>query len=168
MFRGSVTVNVDDKGRFAIPSRHRESALNECNDGNENKDSAKFVFSIAVSSDGTSIPKSLWLHTLKDWKEFEQKLEELESTDENDISDFRRLLIGTAFDTEMDSQGRVMLPDSLRKFADLYEKKIVLAGNRKRIELWTEEDWNIRLNQMKAGSENSKPIPRNLTAKLGL
>lgn len=61
---------------------------------------------------------------------------------------FQRLVIGYATDLEFDSAGRVLLPPSLREYAGL-EKKLVLAGQGKKLELWDEAGWLAEIDQSK-------------------
>jgi MraZ protein len=57
-----------------------------------------------------------------------------------DVRRVQRLLNGYASDLEFDGSGRVLLPQSLREYASL-EKKLVLVGQGKKLELWSEEVW---------------------------
>lgn len=61
--------------------------------------------------------------------------------------DLQRLLLGNAEDCAMDTQGRVLLPATLRKFAKL-DKRAVLVGQPKKFELWDEQTWQDRLEQL--------------------
>lgn len=140
MFRGSVTVNLDEKGRIAIPSRYREKV--------QKASKGELVVSIAVTSRGVGMTDCLWIYPLTEWEVFETKLKNLRSSSEK-ISDFKRFVVGSAFDCEMDSQGRIMIPEKIRKFANLTDKRMVLAGNIDRLELWNEEVWNAKEEQLK-------------------
>jgi MraZ protein len=57
-----------------------------------------------------------------------------------DVRRIQRLLIGYASDLEFDGSGRVLLPQSLRDYASL-DKRLVLVGQGKKLELWSEEIW---------------------------
>ena len=65
----------------------------------------------------------------------------------------RRFLIGNAYECEMDGQGRLLLPENLRKFASM-DKKIVLVGLLNKFEIWNEDAWTIKENQWKDGDDN--------------
>ncbi len=52
-----------------------------------------------------------------------------------------RLLMSSAFETEEDGQGRILIPVELREFAKI-DKKIVFIGVGNRVEIWAEEVWN--------------------------
>ncbi len=143
MFRGSVTVNLDEKGRIAIPARYREKV--------QKASGGELVVSIAVTARGVGMTDCLWIYPLSAWEEFEAKLKSLRSSSKK-ISDFKRFVVGSAFDCEMDSQGRIMIPEKIRKFANLADKKMVLAGNIDRLELWNEDVWNAKEELLKADS----------------
>ena len=144
MFRGSVTVNLDEKGRIAIPARYREK-VQKASDG-------ELVVSIAVTSRGVGMTDCLWIYPLCAWEEFETKLKNLRSSSKK-ISDFKRFVVGSAFDCEMDSQGRIMIPEKIRKFANLTDKRMVLSGNIDRLELWNEDVWNAKEEQLKIDND---------------
>ncbi|MCU7891162.1 MAG: division/cell wall cluster transcriptional repressor MraZ, partial [Candidatus Thiodiazotropha sp. (ex Ustalcina ferruginea)] len=76
------------------------------------------------------------------WLEIEDKLKALPSFDES-ARNLQRLYIGNAHDIDMDSQGRILLPQELRRFAEL-NKKVALVGQINKFELWDEETWNSR------------------------
>jgi MraZ protein len=82
----------------------------------------------------------LLVYPLPDWEIIQQKLQRLPSFNPA-TRNLQRLLIGYATDVPMDGNGRVLLPPPLREFACL-ERKVVLAGQGNKFELWDEERWN--------------------------
>jgi MraZ protein len=144
LFRGNVTVNLDEKGRFAIPARYRDRV--------QKVSAGDLVVSIAVNERGVGMSDCLWIYPLTAWEELETKLKNLRTTKKR-TSDLKRFLIASAFDCEMDSQGRILLPEKLRKFANLSDKRMVLTGNIERLELWNEDVWNIKEAQFKVADE---------------
>ena len=120
MFIGEYTISMDSKGRVAIPSKFR-NLLN----------------SMAVVTRG--LDQSLFLYPKKEWETIAGKLAALPLTNANSRA-FSRLMLAGAFAAEMDKQGRMMIPDYLRKFANL-SKRIVVAGLFNRIEIWDEQAW---------------------------
>lgn len=125
MFRGSATLNLDSKGRLAVPTRHRDFLQSYC--------SGRLI----VTADPS---KCLLLYPLPDWEPIEKKLNSLSSFNPQTRS-LQRLLVGNASDVELDSAGRILVPTSLRQFAGL-EKSVVLAGQGNKFEVWDEEKWN--------------------------
>jgi len=125
MFRGIAEIHLDPKGRLAIPAKYREVLAELCR--------GQLVATIDIRD------ACLRIYPLPVWQELETRLEALPSTDVG-VRRIQRLLLGYASDLEMDSNGRVLLPSYLRKYAQL-EKKLVLVGMGKKFELWSEDSW---------------------------
>lgn len=125
MFRGSNNINLDAKGRMAVPARYRDLLLERY--------AGRLVATIDIQQ------KCLLLYPVDEWEQIQQQLEELPSFDAASRR-AQRLLIGHAYDLEMDSNGRVLLPQTLRGYAEL-EKHIALVGQGKKFEIWSEENW---------------------------
>ena len=106
MFRGVNALNLDIKGRLAIPTRYRERLQADC--------AAKLV--VTIDRDGC-----LLIYPLPIWEDVERKLKQLPSFNQN-ARKLQRLYIGHATEVEMDSQGRVLLAAELRKFANLQKQ----------------------------------------------
>ncbi len=125
LFRGVNRLNLDAKGRLAVPTRYRER-LQEC-----------CASELVVTIDRDHC---LLIYPLPEWQEIERKLMKLPSFNKA-ARNLQRLLVGHATEVEMDGQGRVLLPPALREFAEL-EKHTVLIGQGNKFELWDEERWN--------------------------
>ena len=78
---------------------------------------------------------------MDEWREFTAKLREL-STIDKESRQFKRFFMSGATECELDKQGRILVPASLRKYADL-QKDVVLTGMDTRIELWSAEKWDV-------------------------
>ncbi|NQZ30038.1 MAG: division/cell wall cluster transcriptional repressor MraZ [Oceanospirillaceae bacterium] len=126
MFRGINPINLDTKGRMAIPSRYREPLAVHC--------AGQMVATIDTES------RCLLLYPIHEWEVIQKKIEALPSFDKN-ARRIQRLLLGHATDIEMDANGRLLLSAPLREYAQL-EKKIVLLGQGKKFEIWSEVLWN--------------------------
>ncbi|MDH5407142.1 MAG: division/cell wall cluster transcriptional repressor MraZ [Gammaproteobacteria bacterium] len=137
MFRGVNTLNLDAKGRMAMPSRYRERLQENCN--------GQLV--VTVDRD-----HCLLLYPLPEWEEIERKLVRLPSLNKQ-ARRLQRLLIGHATEVELDGHGRILLPPPLREFAEL-EKRIVLIGQGNKFELWNEDRWSDRRNQWLTESDD--------------
>jgi MraZ protein len=120
MFIGEYTISMDTKGRIAVPAKFR-SLLNTA----------------AVVTRG--LDKSLFLYTKPEWEAIAGKLAALPLSQANSRA-FSRLMLAGAFDVELDKQGRMMVPEYLRKFANL-GKRIVVAGLYNRLEIWDADAW---------------------------
>lgn len=130
IFRGVFTVKVDSKFRMNIPSRYRDasSILNR---------------GVVVTID--AVDKCLLLYPLTTWEEVEDHIEALPSFNKA-TRRVKRLLIGHAHDLEMDKQGRILLPASLREYAEL-GAEAVLVGQGKKFEIWSQERWESNRQQ---------------------
>ncbi|WP_435212082.1 division/cell wall cluster transcriptional repressor MraZ [Luminiphilus sp. nBUS_16] len=125
MFRGVQHINMDTKGRLAVPARQRESLLDQC--------AGKVVITIDTQS------HCLTLYPLPEWERIEAEIQSLPALNPA-VKRFQRLMLGYAADIELDGNGRALLPQSLRDYAHL-EKKIVLVGQGNKLELWSEDRW---------------------------
>lgn len=121
MFNGEYSHSMDTKGRLIIPTGFREELGTE--------------FKVTRGLDGC-----LFVFPLNEWQEFEQKLRALPLTQSN-ARRFTRFFVAGATSCELDRQGRILLPASLREFAGL-EKDVVLAGMINRIEIWDRTRWS--------------------------
>ena len=121
MFMGECSHTIDTKGRLIIPSKFREE-LGE-------------TFVVTKGLDGC-----LFVFSDEEWKAFEIKLKSLPLTNKN-ARQFARFFVAGATPCELDKQGRILLPATLREFAGL-EKDVVLTGMLNRIEIWSKEKWN--------------------------
>jgi MraZ protein len=128
VFRGITSVNLDAKGRMALPSRYRD-AWAVC-DG-------KLVLTI------DSRERCLLLYPTPEWDVVQAKLEGLSNL-RKPARLLQRLLIGHATDVDIDASGRVLIPPMLREFASL-KKKLVLLGQGNKVEVWSDEIWQQRL-----------------------
>ena len=125
MFRGEITINVDDKGRMAIPVRYRPQLDSLC--------AGRLVVTISL------LHRCLSVYPAPDWQRIEDDLKRLPALDQKAQS-IRHLLIGHANECDMDGHGRILLPQSLREFADL-GKKVKMIGQASKFELWDESAW---------------------------
>lgn len=126
MFRGVNQINLDVKGRMAIPARYREMISVQC-DGH-------LVLTIDTEE------RCLLLYPIDEWAIIEEKINALPSL--NSVTRrLQRLIIGHASDLDMDSHGRVLIPALLRDYAGL-SKKTILLGQGRKFEIWDEDNWN--------------------------
>lgn len=131
MFRGITSLNIDVKGRIALPTRYRETLQVE----------SKGNLIITIDTE----ERCLLLYPMAEWQEIEQKLAKLPSFNQA-ARRIQRLLMGHATDVEMDGQGRILLPPLLRDYAGM-SKRVVMVGQGKKFELWDEAEWESCRNQ---------------------
>lgn len=135
LFRGVAEISLDPKGRLAIPAKYREVLAELCR--------GQLVATIDIQD------TCLRVYPMPVWQELESSLEALPGTNPA-IRRVQRLVLGYASELEMDGSGRVLLPASLRKYAQL-DKKIVLVGQGKKFELWSEDNWQRCLDDAISG-----------------
>lgn len=149
MFRGINAVLLDAKGRMAIPARYRDQLQHTG------------VMHLVVTIDTES--PCLLLYPLPEWEIIEQKLQALPSFNKA-ARRIQRLLIGHATDVELDSNGRLLLPPLLREYAKL-DKRIMLVGQGKKIELWDEQQWHTgRADWLAEVIQPTDELPEDLQA----
>ena len=139
MFMGEYNHTIDAKGRLIIPSRFRD----ELGDS--------FVLTKGLDGCLSIYPKG-------EWEEFEKKLRSLPLTSKN-ARTFTRFFVSGATSCDLDRQGRILVPATLREYADL-EKDVILAGNLDRIEIWSKARWsaNNDFNDMDAIAKGLQDI----------
>ena len=145
MFRGVNALNLDIKGRLAIPTRYRDEIVRLAN--------GHMV--ITVDRD-----HSLLLYPLPEWEEIERKLVKLPSFNAQ-ARRLQRLLIGHATEVELDGNGRILLPPPLREFAAL-DKAVVMIGQGNKFEIWNETRWNERRAEWLSAVDGEGELPAEL------
>ena len=148
MFRGVQHINMDVKGRIAIPARQREPILNICN--------GKLVLTIDTQS------PCLVLYPIGEWDRIELEVQNLPAL-KPQIKRFQRLVLGYATDVDLDSSGRLLLPPSLREYAHL-KKKLVLVGQGNKLEVWAENLWLEERDDALAEREVEISLPDELVS----
>ena len=119
MFRGSSFHNLDAKGRIIIPARFRDVIKSDGSD------------SVMVSR----MDKCLVAFKMDEWRKLESRILAMAEVSGN-IRRFRRVFIGGAFECSCDKQDRILIPPSLRQYAE-FDKEIVLVGVLDHFEIWS-------------------------------
>ncbi len=143
MFIGEYHYTIDDKARLAVPVKFRD----DFNKG-------------AVVTRG--IDTCLFLYPKKEWEVLAQKLAQLPLAQAKTRA-FSRLMLAGAMDVDLDKQGRIILPDYLRQYAQV-NKKAVVAGLYNRLEIWDEKRWE----EYKSKTEGDSPEIAEALSGLGV
>ncbi len=118
---GEYSHTIDSKGRLIIPARFREGLGD------------KFVVTKGLDN-------CLFVYPQPEWAALEQKLKSLPFT-RADARAFVRFFFSGATESNLDKQGRVLLPSNLREYAQL-SKDVVVLGVSSRVEIWSKERWD--------------------------
>lgn len=120
MLIGEYTHSLDTKKRLSLPKKFR----------------AELGKRIVVTR---GLDNCLFMYPMSAWKETVTRLKEL-SFAQADTRGFNRFILSGAVEIDIDSVGRILVPDFLKEFAGLQEK-VVLAGVSDRVEIWDEKVW---------------------------
>lgn len=138
MFMGEFQHNIDTKGRIIVPAKFRDSLGDH------------FVVT-------RGLDQCLFAYPLTEWKVLEEKLKSLPLT-KRDARAFTRFFFSGAIECEVDKQGRINIPQPLRKYASL-EKECTVIGVSNRVEFWSTEIWEDYFAQ---SEESFAEIAENL------
>jgi MraZ protein len=126
MYLGSNSISMDPKGRLAIPAKVRDSLLLDCG--------GRIVVTAHTEE------RCLLVYPEQQWQLLLPKIESLPNINRR-AAKMQRLLLGYATTLDIDeTSGRILLPPTLREYAGL-EKKLMLVGQSKKLELWSEDEW---------------------------
>lgn len=138
MFRGLSNLNLDAKGRLAMPSRYRDLLMEACG--------GRMVTTIHPH-------RCLLVYPTPTWESIQAKLMDVPGIGGETVM-LQRMMVGHATDCELDGQGRFLVPPPLREFAGL-SKEAVLIGQGNRFELWNAETWNKQYDSWQEVDLNS-------------
>ncbi len=121
MLIGEYTHTIDTKKRLSLPSKFRKEL------------GKKVVLTRGLDN-------CIFVYPISAWKLIAEKLSSL-SFGQSDSRGFNRFMLAGAIEADVDTAGRVLIPDFLKDFAHL-KTKVVLAGVHNRVEIWNEKLWN--------------------------
>jgi len=121
MLIGEYTHTLDDKKRLSLPKKFRTTL------------GKKVVITKGLDN-------CLFMYSPQGWKETAEKLRSL-SFAQADTRGMSRFMFSGAVEADVDSAGRILIPDFLKEFAGL-KSKVVLAGVSDRVEVWNEKAWS--------------------------
>jgi MraZ protein len=124
MFYGEYFHSIDRKGRLILPSKFREVAK------------ANFVEKFFVTR---GLDKCLFMFSEEEWRSQEAKFKSISFT-KSQARTFNRLYFSGAQEAVADRQGRILLPQYLKDFAEI-KREVVIVGVSNRIEIWAKDKW---------------------------
>ena len=140
---GEYFHNVDAKGRLSVPAKFR--------------DILGSVVVISIDPDGC-----LRIHSSEKWDEFVARMNEQIDTSTPTGRKLFRYFTSKASTCELDSQGRIIIPPSLRQHAGI-TKEVVVVGSGDKAEVWDK----TRYENMFAEMEEDNVVS-DLIAEYGL
>ncbi len=126
LFRGLHSINLDAKGRMAMPARFRGIIEEYCQ--------GQLV--VTIDQDG----ESLVIYPLNEFEAIERKVASLSSF-HPESRRLKNIFIGHATEVNLDGSGRILIPQNLRQFVGL-DKKVALVGQGNKLAVWNDEVWN--------------------------
>lgn len=133
MFLGEYRHILDSKNRMSLPAKLR-----------------KLLGKKIIITRG--LDRCLSVYSLSEGKKYLESLENFSDHQANNRA-FNRFMLSGATETEVDSAGRILIPDFLKQEANL-QSKIVIIGARNRLELWNEESWTMYLKKVESEIES--------------
>jgi MraZ protein len=144
-FSGKYYYTVDPKGRIIIPAPFREIITSN--------------YSSKLYITNAPFDKCLFIYPMEEWNKLQEQIRTKPKSDEA-IRFFLRRVIASATETEMDRQGRILVPIALREDANI-NSNVVMAGQIERIELWDRNEWDVLFDPAKV---DRKAIEDKLTS----
>lgn len=126
VFRGANSINLDSKGRIAIPAKYRQSIVEST------------ASHMIVTCD--PYDNCLLIFPLDHWESTEAYLQSLSNSQQLHRT-LKRIMLSNATDVDMDANGRLLIPSVLRERAKL-QKEVMLVGDVKKFQLWDEALWH--------------------------
>ncbi len=132
MFMGTTYNSIDDKNRLIVPSRLRAELGNRC-----------------VITKG--LDTCLNIYTMSSWEKQMEKISRMPESDPK-VRAFIRHFCGNAVECELDKQGRIVIPQELKTYAEI-DRDLVTMGAMSKIEVWSRQLWDSPENDSKMDKE---------------
>ncbi len=143
MFIGEYQHVLDTKKRVAVPAKFR----------------TQFKKGIVVTR---GLDGCLFIYTASEWEKIAEKLGSM-PVGEKGTRSFIRMVLAGAADSNLDSQGRILIPEYLKTYAGL-KKNVTIAGLFNRLEIWDTKTWD----KYKMGAEKNQDIVAEQLGRLGM
>ncbi|MFM1826105.1 MAG: hypothetical protein RLZZ37_740 [Actinomycetota bacterium] len=140
MFLGTHEPRLDDKGRLVLPAKFRDGFSND-----------------VVLTKGQDLSIVMW--PLSEFQLYAQKIREASRNDAR-VRSYLRVFFSSAFDEQIDKQGRITLPATLRDYAQL-DRDVIVVGADTTVEIWDPKLWNSYLSEAepKFASTQEEVVP---------
>jgi MraZ protein len=138
MFRGNFEHTIDTKGRLSVPAKFREVLTR-----NGNNDGKVVITNYLVEGE-----TCLEVYPTDEWARMEEKVYNMTKFNESRDA-FETYYLGSCFECEIDTHGRILIPSSLREYAGL-DRDVVLASAVEKFRVWDKEKWKTAKTKAEA------------------
>jgi len=135
MFRGRFEHTVDSKGRVSIPAKFRDLLAEKYDD--------RLIL--------TNFDRCLVAYPYEEWRVLEERVGSL-SMVKKEVKAFQRFFISGATECPIDKLGRILIPPTLRDYAQL-GRNVVFAGMLRKFEIWSKERWQEEIKRSEVDFE---------------
>jgi MraZ protein len=133
MFIGEYTHTVDEKKRISLPAKFKKEL------------GSKVVVTRGLDNCLFLFPHKVWIEISKETAKLDFK--------QADARGFSRFMFSSANEIDVDSIGRILIPDYLKEFAGL-KTSVVFAGVHDRIEIWNDKRWDLFTKKMESQADS--------------
>jgi MraZ protein len=126
LFRGINPINLDAKGRLALPAKYRDRLADRC-DG-------PMILTVHP------FDRCLLLYPMVDWRLIEAQVNALPNSTSRQARRLQHLMVGYATELDLDSANRLLIPSMHREHAE-FEKRLIMVGQGQKFEIWSEARW---------------------------
>lgn len=140
MFGGVHELNIDSKGRLAIPSKVRDVLARRYTPAGE-------MPSLVLTLDART---HFLLYPPCEWEKTAQQLMQMDVRGRSLAKRYQSMVLNFAETVELDSAGRILLPTHLRRRM-VFDKDVVLVGRIDRLELWGRAQWEADVDALLDG-----------------
>jgi MraZ protein len=130
MFRGSFEHSVDSKGRVSVPAKFRDIIAE------------RYEGKLVMTMD---LDRCVTIYPLEEWERVEEKIRNVPQM-QKEVKDYMRFIFSAATESDLDRQGRILIPPGLREHAGI-SKSVVVVGIINKFEIWDKTTWNARRSQ---------------------
>jgi MraZ protein len=130
MFRGSFEHRVDSKGRVSVPAKFRDIIAE------------RYEGKLVMTMD---LDRCVTIYPLEEWERVEEKIRNVPQM-QKEVKDYMRFIFSAATESDLDRQGRILIPPGLREHAGI-SKSVVVVGIINKFEIWDKTTWNARRSQ---------------------
>jgi MraZ protein len=148
-FRGRFEIKLDPKGRLSLPAAYRQSLPGQ-------------TPQVVVTNSRYRSRSCLHVYSLNEWEKLERRIGRMSSL-RAEVQAFSRFYLSGGQSVEVDAQNRILVPQTLRRFAEL-EARLVLVGMGDKFEIWSQENWDAIYQDLAESFEETMSAVAGLEA----